>query len=84
MQEKVFNQDVVIKFISIDDQVADVFTKGLGSSRFLYLRLKLVVIPSPISLRGVVRDNMVITQNHTQDTLAAPHQNTQAAPNQIS
>jgi hypothetical protein len=84
VREKVLNQDVIIKFISTDDQVADVFTKGLGSSLFIYLRLKLMVIPSPISLWGAVRDNIAVAQNHTQDTLAAPHQNTQAAPNQIS
>ena len=70
--EKVLNQDVVIKFISIDDQVADVFIKGQGSSHFLYPQLNLMVIPSLISLRRAVRDNIAGSQNHTQDTLA-PH-----------
>jgi hypothetical protein len=31
--------------------VADVFTKGLSSARFLFLKSKLMVISSPISLQ---------------------------------
>jgi hypothetical protein len=37
IREKGLNQDVIIKFISTDDQIVGVFTKGLGSARFLYL-----------------------------------------------
>jgi hypothetical protein len=55
VQEKVMNPDVLIKFISTNDQVADVFTKGLTSSRFLSLKSKLRVVPPPISLRGGVK-----------------------------
>jgi hypothetical protein len=58
VREKVLNQDILLKFISTDDQIADVFTKGLGSARFMYLRLKLMVISSPISLRGGVRGSV--------------------------
>jgi hypothetical protein len=63
VHQKVLNQDIIIKFISTDDQVADVFTKGLGLARFLCLRLKLMVIPSPMSLRGAVRENIAIAKN---------------------
>jgi len=78
VREKVLNQDVLLKFISTDDQVADVFTKGLGSARFVYLRLKLMVIPSPISLRGGVRDNpaaqrLLAVGDNTGSKLAAHH-----------
>jgi hypothetical protein len=55
VREKVMNRDVLIKFISTNDQVADVFTKGLTSSRFLSLKSKLRVVPPPISLRGGVK-----------------------------
>jgi hypothetical protein len=54
VREKVLNHDIILKFISTNDQVADIFTKGLGSARFLFLQLKFLVIPSPMSLRGVL------------------------------
>ena len=57
VREKVVNRDVLIKFIFTNDQVADVFTKGLTSSRFLSLKSKLRVVPPPISLRGVLKEN---------------------------
>jgi hypothetical protein len=37
------------------DQIADIFTKGLTTNRFLLLRDKLKVCSPPISLRGDVR-----------------------------
>jgi hypothetical protein len=37
VHEKVVNQDIAVKFISIGDQIADIFTKGLSSSRFLLI-----------------------------------------------
>ncbi|KAJ0892267.1 putative RNA-directed DNA polymerase [Helianthus annuus] len=36
-----------VKFISTDDQIADVFTKPLSSQRFEFLRSKLQVVPRP-------------------------------------
>jgi hypothetical protein len=74
IREKVLNQDVIIKFISTDDQIADVFTKGLGSTCFLSLWVKLMMIPSPISLRGAVRENIAVDSGnpptHNRDTQA--------------
>jgi hypothetical protein len=55
VREKVLNRDVKVSFISTANQIADVFTKGLTSARFLYLKSKLKVIPSPFSLRGHVK-----------------------------
>jgi hypothetical protein len=44
-----------LAFISTDDQIADIFTKGLSTTHFLFLKSKLKVIPPPISLRGDVK-----------------------------
>jgi hypothetical protein len=49
-----FDHDVLLKFISNADQIADIFTKGLSSARFLFLKSKLMVLSSPINLRGNV------------------------------
>jgi hypothetical protein len=54
--EKVLNQDIILKFISTHDQIANIFTKGLSSTRFLQLRSKLMVVSTPISLRGADRE----------------------------
>jgi hypothetical protein len=55
VREKVFNRDILISFISTADQVADVFTEGLSTAWFHFLKSKLKVIPSPINLRGDVK-----------------------------
>jgi hypothetical protein len=54
IQDKVVNRDIVIKFINSSDQLANIFTKGLSSAQFLFLKSKLMVVPH-ISLRGVVK-----------------------------
>lgn len=56
IRENVVNSDILVKFLSTHDQLANVFTKGLTSARFGMLRDKLLVIPPPFSLKGVVRD----------------------------
>jgi hypothetical protein len=63
VREKVLNQDVLISFISIADQVADIITKGLSTARFHFLQSKLKVIASPFTLRGDVNSSH----------MAAPH-----------
>lgn len=54
IQENVANKDVCLKFISTIDQVADIFTKGISSVRFNFLKDKLMVCLPPINLRGGV------------------------------
>jgi hypothetical protein len=44
VREKVLNRDILLKFISTQDQVADLFTKGLSSAQFLLLKSKLLVV----------------------------------------
>jgi hypothetical protein len=55
VREKVLNRDILLKFISTHDQVADLFTKGLPSAQFLALKSKLLVVPTPINLKGGVK-----------------------------
>lgn len=61
IREKVLNGDISIKYISTHDQLADIFTKGLNSARFSFLRDKLMVCSVPISLRGAVNNINVIS-----------------------
>uniref|UniRef100_A0A2N9FI51 Reverse transcriptase Ty1/copia-type domain-containing protein n=1 Tax=Fagus sylvatica TaxID=28930 RepID=A0A2N9FI51_FAGSY len=45
-----------VRFVSTHDQLADLLTKPISSSRFSLLRSKLNVLPIPFSLRGRVKD----------------------------
>jgi hypothetical protein len=60
VQEKVINRDLLVKFISSKDQVANLFTKGLPSVQFQFLQSILMVLPPSISLQGGVNVNNVI------------------------
>ena len=51
VREKVLKCDVMLKFISTHDQLANLFTKGLPSPRFNWLTSKLMQ-KFPIHLRG--------------------------------
>uniref|UniRef100_A0A2N9EVL6 Integrase catalytic domain-containing protein n=1 Tax=Fagus sylvatica TaxID=28930 RepID=A0A2N9EVL6_FAGSY len=70
IREKVANKDMTIRFISTGDQIADIFTKGLSTTRFSFLRAKLLVIPCPISLRGAVKE--INTIDSITDTAGQP------------
>ena len=56
VQEKVLNRDMVIKYISTLDQLADIFTKGLPSPWFHALSYKLMGTP-PLRLSGDVKND---------------------------
>jgi hypothetical protein len=58
IREKIFNKDIVARYISTHEQPSDIFTKGLSSARFSSLRVKLMVHPLPISLRGDVNQGI--------------------------
>ncbi|KAJ0532239.1 putative RNA-directed DNA polymerase [Helianthus annuus] len=47
VREKVAQRKLGVRFISTQDQIADIFTKALPSQRFLLLRSKLQVEPRP-------------------------------------
>ena len=55
VREKVVNRNIIVKFISTLDQVADIFTKGLSSSRFVYLKSKLMVVQPSSPCGGLLR-----------------------------
>jgi hypothetical protein len=56
VSENVLNCEILLKFINTHDQVADLFTKELLSAQFLTLKFKLLVVPTPINLWGVLKD----------------------------
>jgi hypothetical protein len=51
IREKVGSKDISTRYISTLDQIAKLFTKGLTTSRFLFLRDKLHLCSPPVSLR---------------------------------
>ena len=55
VREKVVRKQLLVNFICSQDQLADLFTKGLSSSRFKFLVSKLPVVSRHVSLRGAVR-----------------------------
>ena len=55
VRNKVLAGDLNIQFIPSEEQVADIMTKPLSFTQFSYLRVKLNVMPCPLSLRGAVK-----------------------------
>lgn len=56
IREKVLDQEVVLKGISTNEQVADIFTKALVKPKFEYFRAALGVIDRKFALRGSVKN----------------------------
>jgi hypothetical protein len=52
IREKILHKDLSASYIPTQDQYADIFTKGVTSSRFLFSKDKLMVIAPPIRLQG--------------------------------
>ena len=57
IRERVLNRSLLIRFISSQDQIADILTKGLTTPRFLSLRSKLTVTPVPSACGGADRQS---------------------------
>ena len=57
VREKVVRGQLLVNYVCSQDQRADIFTKGLSSSRFKFLVSKLPVVPLPVRLRGAVRQS---------------------------
>lgn len=60
VREKVHNGSLIVKHIRSIDQIADILTKSISSSKFYTLRRKLKVdlIPT-LSLRGTVKEALI-------------------------
>jgi len=56
VREKVLTQDIELKKIGTEDQVADIFTKALTKAKFEVFRSALGVVDSKFALRGSVRN----------------------------
>ena len=54
IRDKVVRKEMDIRYVSSNDQVADIFTKALASPRFQKLKDKLMVRKRPITLRGCI------------------------------
>ena len=52
IRERVLRKDLVVKFVSTNDQLADIFTKSLPTQRFLDLQRNLTVSVRPHSIEG--------------------------------
>uniref|UniRef100_A0A2N9HHW9 Integrase catalytic domain-containing protein n=1 Tax=Fagus sylvatica TaxID=28930 RepID=A0A2N9HHW9_FAGSY len=52
IRERVLRKDLVVKFVSTTDQLADIFTKSLPTQRFLDLQRNLTVSVRPHSIEG--------------------------------
>uniref|UniRef100_A0A2N9GH75 Reverse transcriptase Ty1/copia-type domain-containing protein n=1 Tax=Fagus sylvatica TaxID=28930 RepID=A0A2N9GH75_FAGSY len=72
VRDMVAKKTLNVKFISSKDQLADLLTKPISSSRFAELRTKLNVLPIPLGLRGRVNDKDKLSQelSHSNTILA--------------
>lgn len=56
IREQVMAKHLDLHFVGSCDQIADIFTKGLPVSRFLFLKSRLMVGSPLISLKGGVKE----------------------------
>lgn len=55
IREKVLAKQIVVQHVGTSDQIADVFTKSLSVARFDFLKAKLMVVTTPMSLQGSIK-----------------------------
>lgn len=55
IREKVLSKQIVVHHVGSHHQIADIITKSLSVDRFNFLKSKLMVVDTPMSLRGAVR-----------------------------
>jgi hypothetical protein len=67
VRDMVAAKQLNVRFISSIDQLVDVLTKPISSSRFTLLRAKLNILSVPLGLRGPVKDKpQLSTEDHHQ------------------
>ncbi|CAN6693381.1 unnamed protein product [Malus baccata var. baccata] len=69
VREKVVRGQLLVNYICSQDQLADLFTKGLSSFRFKLLVSKLPVVSPTVSLRGDVRPSHGTAAVNTTSTV---------------
>lgn len=79
VRERVLRKDLDIRFVSTQEQVADIFTKGLHPRRFQFLRSKLWVADRPLSLRGPNSTTVQVTEFKSPSDLCLSVENSSSA-----
>ncbi len=64
VRDMIASKALNVRFISSTDQLADLLTKRISSSRFAVLRTKLNVLSILLGLRGRVKDKPTIEDHH--------------------
>lgn len=67
VEEKVHQKSLEVQFISSKDQIANGLTKPLVATQFSFLRSKLNVLPSTLSLKGNIKDSLIKDNQSSQD-----------------
>ena len=52
--ERVLRRDLLVKYVATGDQLADIFTKSLSTSCFMFLQSK-IMVSHPLILKGAVQ-----------------------------
>jgi histone deacetylase 1/2 len=68
VRDQVSNKELVVKFISSKDQLADALTKPLPPVKFSQVQRNLNVRDLPSRLRGRVEDQAMVTEFKGEDT----------------
>jgi len=58
IRDQVLQNEIVVAYVPSANQIADCLTKALTHTRFSQLRDKLGVTPSPINLKGGIKDKI--------------------------
>ena len=68
VHERVLRRDLQVHYMATGDQLADIFTKSLPSSRFLWFRDKTMVSLDPLVLRGDESSITEVEETEVEDS----------------
>ena len=74
VRDMVAAKHLLVRFISSQNQLADLLTKPISFSQFALFRTKLNVLPIPLGLRGSVKDKVKDQHYNSRYTQAAEQQ----------